>query len=197
MDTPHQGGNAPRHETKKANLPERLEAKLADKYRQNIVNNVHRGEVVECLVDLALGDGWILMSEKRDDWAPWDMESDDGVRIQIKQSAALQRWHDWYAPKRPGNSFDIKRPRRADIFVLAWHGEKDPDRARHLDGYQWTFLVVPETELPPQDKIAVSVALKKLARFKCGFDVLRDRVENARPSPSESKRSIETQGSVE
>ena len=76
-------------------------------YDKQLINNVDRGHYVECMIVLGLGEEWNLTSELRG-WAPWDIERDDGARLEVKQSAALQTWslaHD--APPPRTASFDI------------------------------------------------------------------------------------------
>ena len=68
-------------------------------YERRVIGNVERGAYVECMVELALQDhdpAWHLTEP----WTGWDVEHRrTGARIEIKQSAALQRWH---AREMPG-----------------------------------------------------------------------------------------------
>ena len=61
-------------------------------YSGKILNNSHRGDVVEMLVLSALGSDWRFVGLG---WHPWDLEKGAGasrVRIQVKQCAAMQLW---------------------------------------------------------------------------------------------------------
>lgn len=61
-------------------------------YSSRILNNAHRGDVIEMMVLSALGEDWKFVGLG---WHPWDLESGSGserVRIQAKQCAALQLW---------------------------------------------------------------------------------------------------------
>ncbi len=132
------------------------------------VQNNFRGELVETIVALALGDEWLHCAA---DWAGWDFQSAQGLRLQVRQSAAKQTWISTKA-MRP--SYSIKaaagywegplwhaRPgRQTDIYVFAWHPLTTED-ADHRDIGQWRFWVVAERDLPPKQK---SISLKTLER---------------------------------
>ena len=136
-------------------------------YGKPLINNVYRGDYVEELILSALGEQWKPFGE----WGGWDLERDDGIRLEVKQSAALQSWHAAAsAGKTSPSSFDIA-PRKgyytdstdagvwrrvdspvrsADIYIFAWHPEKAPDIADHRRAEQWEFYVVWESKLPPK-----------------------------------------------
>ena len=161
-------------------------------FNQRLISNVERGPYVECLIELALSElrpPWSLT----DTWASWDLEqAERGARIEIKQSAALQTWSEPSAGASP--KFDIaprsgydgengwvatEPPQRhADLYVMAWHDETDPNVADHRLPEQWRFYVVPEHRLPPGQK---SITLRPLSRLAeaCGFDDLAETVERA------------------
>ena len=150
-------------------------------YSQPLIDNVYRGDYVETLILFALGEGW----EAVGGWGSWDLEKGvDGVRLEVKQSAALQTWGERYrkegSKERPP-SFDIaprigyhtdsaegadlpagKRVRFADIYIFAWHPEENPDNADHRRAEQWQFFVVTEHRLPDQKTISLN-PLQKLA----------------------------------
>ena len=136
-------------------------------YGKPLINNVYRGDYVEELILSALGEQWKPIGE----WGGWDLERDDGIRLEVKQSAALQPWHATAsAGKTSPSSFDIAPRRRyytdstdagvlrevdipvrsADIYIFAWHPENAPDIADHRRAEQWEFYVVRESKLPPK-----------------------------------------------
>ena len=72
----------PLHEQVVQSLNERF-------YSQPLIDNVYRGDYVETLILFALGEGW----EAVGGWGSWDLEKGvDGVRVEVKQAAALQTW---------------------------------------------------------------------------------------------------------
>ena len=117
------------------------------------------------------------------DWGGWDFESDDGVRLEVKQSAAKQSWSQ---PKSSRGSFDIAprtgrydgtvwvpgAGRAAHIYVMAWHGRAD-DGCDQRDEAQWEYYAVTTRSLPaaqksiglaPLQRLAVPVAAHELER---------------------------------
>ena len=61
-------------------------------YGGTVLNNSHRGDVVEMMVLAALGSDWKFVGLG---WHPWDLQRGSGadrVRIQVRQSAAMQIW---------------------------------------------------------------------------------------------------------
>ena len=147
--------------------PENLSEYLMNRfYGQPLIANVYRGDYVEGLILCALGQGWKQTFE----WGSWDLENAAGVRLEVKQSAALQSWYKQTGIKKSSPSFSItpktgyytdstdaavwvplpagERVRPADIYVLAWHPGRDPEVADHHNPEQWQFFVVPADKLP-------------------------------------------------
>ncbi len=158
-------------------------------YQKRLINNTHRADYVEAMIALALGESWCLVSRYWD-WAPWDLERDDGIRLEIKQSAATQSWSP-DAIQTARGKFDIAqrdgywdyesrwhtgKARYADIYVFAWHPESNP-HADHRNPGQWRFFVVPEYKLPIQKSISLN-PLKKLAP-ETSYDDLLQAVDAA------------------
>ena len=166
---------------------------LKRRYNGPIMNNVSRGDYVECMIAITLGSDWQLTWADGWNWAAWDLEHlSSGVRLEIKQAAARQTWDEGKTPARRSSAFDIA-PRRgywtregqwfdspgrpADVYVFAWHGRDDND-ADQTDPRQWRFFVVPERNLPPGQK---SIGLRRLQDITAPCDVagLRGAVERA------------------
>ena len=163
-------------------------------YAQRLINNVHRGDYVECMIELALAEcdpSWRLTKP----WTSWDLvHKKTFIRIEVKQSAALQPW-----PGPPGRGkFDIEpskgytsedgvwtetpQPQRhADLYVFGWHPEKDADIADHRRPDQWEFFVVAETRLPEKAAGISPGPLTDLVKCHdlaecCGYDALATNV---------------------
>ena len=160
-------------------LHESIVEKLSQIYNRPLINNVKRGEYVECMIALALGSTCRLVSEDWE-WAPWDLEINRETLIEIKQSAALQPWSvNADAPRLKPPKFDIaprKEPwtkgggrpyytpgRPSHIYVFAWHPEIDPCIADHRRPDQWNFFVVPTHCLPSDQKTISLRPLRGLA----------------------------------
>jgi hypothetical protein len=58
-------------------------------YGRPTIENAARGFFVEEMIALVLEPDWSLCSG---DYAAWDLIGPEGVRIQVKQSAARQTW---------------------------------------------------------------------------------------------------------
>ena len=56
----------------------------------NLVDNAARGAVAEYLVARALG---IASNGIREGWAPFDLTTASGVKVEVKSAAYVQSWH--------------------------------------------------------------------------------------------------------
>lgn len=132
-----------------------------------LVTNVFRSLLVEAMIAKALGPPWRWCAA---DFAPWDLEHENGLKLEVKQSAARQSWTQPDAT--PGSPrFDIAhrtgrwenshwiegRVRHADIYVFAHHPIIGPE-ADHRKSQQWRFYPVRTSRLPS----AASIGLTRL-----------------------------------
>lgn len=131
-------------------------------YRGRILNNVHRGDVVEMMVLAALGADWRSVGLA---WHPWDLVRGHGenrVRIQVRQMAARQLWGEtarqvisfgwkssppsYFFRDHPGDAIE-NEGWFCDVFVIGVHRECDEAITDTLDVAQWQFLVIPTCDL--------------------------------------------------
>lgn len=177
-----------------------------DRFDKPVMNNVCRGDYVECMVVLSLGRGWALTWQRGWEWAPWDCEHDNGARLEIKQSAARQSWDADQIASRRSPAFDIAPRtgrfsrdgsewidapgRPADVYVFAWHGERERGVADHRDPQQWQFYVSPERELPDGQK---RIGLRRLREIvsPCRLSGLRAAILRACPASEALKATLE------
>ncbi len=167
-----------------------LPFELVDFWRwsaSDLVSNATRGVLAEYLVAQALG---LDLAGVRDEWAPVDLMTASGVRIEVKSAAYLQAWRQ-RGPSKP--SFDIAptrlsdpRPageregtvRRADIYVFALLAHLDKRTLDPLDLDQWEFHLVPTSRLdelhPGQQRLGLA-AVQRLAP-RATFDELPARL---------------------
>jgi hypothetical protein len=108
-------------------------------------NNI-RGLWVEAMMCELLGEDWKYTGA---DWAAWDFERSDGLRLEVKQSAAQQSWGPTVTARfsiaaakgfYPDGKTYIENPsgrRLSDIYVFAWHEGKD-----QRDVEEWEFFIV-------------------------------------------------------
>lgn len=133
-------------------------------FGQPLVTNVVRGHLVEAIVSLALEPDWKWCAS---DYASWDFENQEGLRLEIKQSALRQTWAK-PAHGKVRTSFDIKPRagrwegtdfikelgRSADIYVFAFHPIAD-ESADHRCPQQWRFFAVATDDLPGTQRISL------------------------------------------
>lgn len=144
-----------------------------------LVTNVLRGQVVEAIVAHALEPEWTWCAA---DYASWDFERPDGLRLEVKQSAARQSWStgegaassaqfDIAARKQrwEGGRWIMEPGRAAHLYVFAHH-ERTDERADHRDPTQWTFYVAATASLPATQKISLG-ALRRLTHRSCFPDL--------------------------
>ena len=131
-----------------------------------LVNNAFRGILVEAMLSQVLEPTWLWCSA---DWASHDFENADGIKLEVKQSTALQSWHEPGLRPNSGN-FDIRARtgryegarwiqeagRAAHIYVFGWHGITKEKIADHRRADQWQFYVLGSADLPAQKSIALS-----------------------------------------
>ena len=136
----------------------------------DLVENTTRGRLAEFIVAQALG----LETSVRDSWAPYDLMTPEGVRIQVKSCAYLQSWaHDKLSairfdirPKRVWDSntnvYNEAPARHADVYVFHLLHHHNKGTLDPLDLSQWTFYVLPTTMLDAAVPGARSISLRKL-----------------------------------
>ena len=183
-------------------MPKCILDMLIGRYDRPIMNNVQRGDYVECMIATALRPDWRLTSEEGWDWAAWDCEhTASEARLEIKQSAARQPWDRGSDRHRRNPRFDIgprtgywpkdggpwiaDPGRHADVYVFAWHGKAD-EHADHRDAAQWRFFVVAEPSLPGGQKSVGLSGLERIADPCCVGELAR-AVDQACPADENLK----------
>ena len=181
-------------------IPTRQEIvrRVADQiYGQGILNNAHRGDVVEMMVLASLGNDWNHVGLG---WHPWDLQRGQGqgrVRIQVKQTAAVQLWgptkhralNFGWRPNPP-SYFHRDNPGEpienegwfCELFVFGLHDETDETRIDQADPEQWSFMVIPTNHLKPKTgSMQLSKARTKWTPVK--WQQLHQSVERCLPTP--------------
>lgn len=175
-----------------------IDARLIDFWRwsmSDLVNNATRGALAEFIVAKALG----IQTPVRIVWDSYDLETDDGLRIEVKSSGYVQSWfqpdyskirfsiratHAWQAES---NSFAQEARRQADVYVFAVLAHRDQDTINPLDLTQWVFYVLPTARLNSRSAAAKEISLATLGSYnpiQCRFDELRDAVNNVQGESS-------------
>ncbi|MCY3506144.1 MAG: hypothetical protein OXH41_08280 [Chloroflexi bacterium] len=160
----------------------------------DLVTNTMRGSFAEFLVALAVGaaDG------VRQEWAPYDVEAEGGVKIEVKASAYLQYWSQEalstpkfdIAPKKAWDPatgrYSGEAKRWSDVYVFCLHHHQDKATVEPLDLSQWTFFILSTARLDAERRGQKSIglsALQELGAERVSFEGIATAVcEAARPS---------------
>ena len=105
----------------------------------------------------------------RESWAPYDLETAEGIKVEVKSAAYLQAWAQeapskiqFVTPRRQGwdaqtGTVDLEAKRHADIYVLALLTHKDKPTLDPMDVEQWEFYVVPTRVLEEREQSQRSI----------------------------------------
>jgi len=167
-----------------------LKSLLKNIYDQPVINNSHRGDVVEMMVLAALkpmGCRFVGLG-----WYPWDLQiglGDSRIRIQVKQCAAQQLWGEtqklianfgwhkkapFYFKKNYPDEKIEKKGWFSEIIIIGLHLRTE--NCDQADPHQYEFLVLPTRDLKPgQDSMVLHKALKRWTPVK--WDAICDEVE--------------------
>ena len=154
---------------------EQLQFTLLDFWRWNssdLVSNATRGRFAEYIVATATN---IDISQVRDEWGNYDLETTDGIKIEVKSSAYFQTW----AQKalsiisfgiKAAESWDlitllrIEPPKRsADVYVFCLlHPQENKQNTNPLIMDQWEFYVLATEEVNNYKRSKSSITLNSL-----------------------------------
>jgi hypothetical protein len=139
----------------------------------DVISNTARGLLAEFFVACDLG----VTDAIRVEWAPFDLTSRGGIRVEVKSSAYIQRW----TQKRVTSpSFSVtptrfwdqevgdyvgERKRHADVYVFCLHAHQDRATLNPLDVRQWQFFAAPTTLLDTHLGTQKTVGLRTLQRI--------------------------------
>ena len=153
-----------------------IDATVADFWRWAFsdlrMNNV-RGILAEFLVAKAVG----AVVTPKEEWASFDVQTPEGVRIEVKASAHWQSWPQRGPSKivfsgltarswQDDGSYSKDRQIRADVYVFAVQACADPAKYDPLDVSQWEFYVLSASTVA--DAGTRSMSLASLAGLRAG-----------------------------
>ena len=158
----------------------------------DVVSNYTRGILAEYMVGKALG--CIKDDDVRDEGRAYDLDTQAGVRIEVKSAAYVQSWKQsrlskisFNVPKtfgwdRETNKFDTEKKRQADVYVFALLFHKDKETVNPLDISQWGFFVLPTIVLDQRERSQHSITLPSLKKLtdSVSFFELRQAVDKAK-----------------
>ena len=177
-------------------------ASVSDFWRwigSDLVGNTTRGLFAEYLVGLAVG---ALTGDEadgvRDEWDTHDIETPDGITIEVKSSAYLQTWSqkEEAVPEfsiaatqgvdSASGQYSEEKKRRSDVYVFCLLNHRTKATLDPLNMEQWTFYVVSTATInrviPKQQTIRLRPLKKKLGAKGVAFDDIAAAVRDAAPS---------------
>ncbi len=151
--------------------------------------NAIRGTLADFIVAVALG---VDAGSIREGWQPYDLITEEGIRVEVKSSSYLQSW-DQKRLSKPvfscgrknlDNTFeqDGKRIRRADVYVFALLVEKDKRNLNPLDLDQWEYFVLSTEKLDAKLGDQKTLSIESLRNIRCsrvGFRDLKQAIHSA------------------
>lgn len=153
-----------------------LEFKLIDFWRwsvSDLLSNATRGRLAEFIVGTAMD---INPDSTRDEWSPYDLLTEEGIRIEVKSSAYIQSWKQKkYSPITfsikqskywdPETRMSTEAKRHADVYVFCLLKQKDQASIDPLHLDQWEFYVLPTYELDNYKRSQSSITLISLQKL--------------------------------
>jgi hypothetical protein len=121
----------------------------------DIIGNAMRGVFAEYIVASALDK----TSGNRTEWDAYDIESKEGIKIEVKSSAYLQSWTQKKLSRiqfdiRPTQGFDSQKnsyssqlTRQSDVYVFCVLEEINQEAVDPLNMDQWSFYVLGTNQL--------------------------------------------------
>lgn len=166
-----------------------LDFKLIDFWRwsvSDIISNATRGRFAEFIVATALQ---IDLKTIRDEWSAYDLNSPEGIKVEVKSAAYLQ---SWFQKDYSNISFSIRTAkswdsltnkqsenseRHADIYVFCLLKHKDKKSLDPMNLDQWEFYVTSTKTLDNYTRSKTSITLPSLQKLTKAVDY--DSLRNA------------------
>jgi len=157
----------------------------------DLISNATRGVLAEFIVASALG---IKLDRVRDEWGAFDLETPEGITIEVKSAAYIQSWSQrnlsvikFRIPKTRAWNADTnvreREPRRqSQVYVFALLAHRDKSSIDPLNVNQWRFFVLPTKVLDTRTRSQHSITLRSLealAGQAIHYDDLREAVHKA------------------
>ena len=140
----------------------------------DLLSNATRGRFAEFIVATATG---IDLGVPRDEWAPYDLVTPEGIKIEVKSAGFVQ---SWYQDKLSKISFSIKpsfywdnatnkqsktKSRYVDVYVMCLLATQDQETIDPLDLDQWRFYVLSVDEINAYKRSQTSITLSSLEKL--------------------------------
>lgn len=145
--------------------------------------DTNRGVLAEFIVKQALD----IKSGPRVEWDAFDLETDHGIKIEVKSSAYIQTWQQknyskinfYIAPTKSllnDNTYSNHLKRQADVYVFCLLHHKEQASLNPMDLNQWSFYLVKTETLNNKSKTQKSITLSSIEALehkKCSYSELK------------------------
>ena len=140
----------------------------------DLLSNATRGRFAEFIVATATNAD---TKQIRDEWSAFDLETREGIKIEVKSAAYVQ---SWFQRKLSPISFSTKAAfvwdwitnkqeetarRSADVYVFCLLDHQDKQTIDPLNLNQWTFYVLATKELNNYKRSQHSITLHSLTNL--------------------------------
>jgi hypothetical protein len=140
----------------------------------DILSNATRGRFAEFIVATAIN---IEKTQVRNEWGVYDLETPEGVKLEIKSAAYIQTWFQktlstisfgtratrFWDETSSQYVGDVKR--HADVYVFCLLHHQDKQTIDPLNLNQWEFYVLATCELNGYTRSQHSITLKSLKKL--------------------------------
>jgi hypothetical protein len=170
----------------------KLNFKLIDFWswsQSNLLSNSLRGVLAEFIVKTALD----IKSDYRLEWDAYDLETRNGLKIEVKSSAYLQSWKQTtfskisfdISPKKGWNSetneYAKVVERQSDFYIFCILKHQDKRTVNPLNLNQWLFYLLPTQILNEQKPTQKTISLNSLLKLnpkECKFDDIKNEMSS-------------------
>lgn len=184
----------PKTGTEKLTFKEReLKYNLLDFWRwsiSDILSNTTRGRFAEFIVGATIG---LKPDNIRDEWAAYDLITENGIKLEVKPSAYIQSWNQKKYSTisfsiKPARYWDTKTnilsktsKRYADVYVFCLLKQKDQSTIDPLKMEQWEFYILPTFKLDNYERSQSSITLNSLCKLTKPIDYenLKNEIEKS------------------
>jgi len=154
-----------------------------------LLGNTLRGVLAEFIIASSID----ILDKPREEWDAYDLETNNGLKIEVKSSAYLQSWKQNNFSKisfgiQPTVEWDEKTnlrastsKRQSDVYIFCVLHHKDKATVNPLDLSQWTFYIL-NTEIlntkKANQKTITLASLLKLNPTQVNYENLKDEIIN-------------------
>ena len=152
----------------------------------DLVGNTERGVLAEFIVAMACG----IEHKPRISWDSYDLETSEGIKIEVKSSAYIQTWEQkahskpifnipiTYAWDYKINLFQNEKSRHADVYVFALLAHKEQSTLNPLNLDQWEFYVLSTKKLSQFFSNQKTISINKIKKHttNVSFDNLKEEI---------------------